>query len=222
MYLIFDTETTGKADFKASPIAEHQPHIVQIGAILMDQDFRVRAGINMIVLPDRYTIPTEASDIHGITTEVALKYGQPKNHVFSSFCRLVDKAQTFVAHNFQFDHIMVQSFANRCGSCDDAFSHMDDSRFCTMKGMMYECNIPNPYGYREPKWPTLQEAHTHVFGKPFDGAHDAMADVRACAALFVWLKQKQEAKVKSTTPTQTITKEEQPCLPSNPPKNPSA
>ena len=37
MILFFDTETTGKADFKSSPDAAHQPRLVQFAALLMDE-----------------------------------------------------------------------------------------------------------------------------------------------------------------------------------------
>lgn len=38
MYLLFDSETTGKADFKAPFSAPHQPKLVQLGAMLCTSD----------------------------------------------------------------------------------------------------------------------------------------------------------------------------------------
>lgn len=60
MHLIFDTETTGKAQFKLSPAHPTQPHIVQIGAQLLDDEFKVRGEINLIIRPDGWTVPKEA------------------------------------------------------------------------------------------------------------------------------------------------------------------
>ena len=37
------------------------------------------------------------------------------------------------------------------------------------------------YGF---KWPKLTEAFRHFIGKDMEGAHDALADVRGCAAVF--------------------------------------
>jgi len=34
------------------------------------------------------------------------------------------------------------------------------------------------------KFPTLEELHTVLFGENFQGAHDALADVRATAKCF--------------------------------------
>ena len=47
------------------------------------------------------------------------------------------------------------------------------------------CKIPGKYGY---KWPTLSELHMFLFGNGFEGAHDALNDVLACAACYFELK----------------------------------
>jgi DNA polymerase III subunit epsilon len=49
------------------------------------------------------------------------------------------------------------------------------------------CQIPEPYGY---KWPTLEELHKKLFNQPFAGAHQALADVRACVRCYFELKQR--------------------------------
>lgn len=36
--------------------------------------------------------------------------------------------------------------------------------------------------------PILQELHNHLFNEDFDGAHDALADVKATARCFFELK----------------------------------
>lgn len=37
------------------------------------------------------------------------------------------------------------------------------------------------------EWPRLQEAYKHAFGKEFEGAHDAMSDIRATKEIYFWL-----------------------------------
>lgn len=54
------------------------------------------------------------------------------------------------------------------------------------------CNIPGRYG--KAKWPKLQEAHTYLLGKPFDGAHGAMADTEACRRVFWALKNRENVE----------------------------
>lgn len=64
-------------------------------------------------------------------------------------------------------------------------------KFCTMKAMTPVCKLHGNYG--DFKWPKLQEAHKHAFGVEFDGAHDALADVRACARVYRWLMEQRKA-----------------------------
>jgi len=186
MLLFFDTETTGKADFKAPLIHPSQPHLVQLDAILTDDAFNVRGAANLIVKPEGYTIPKEASDIHGITQEIADKFGVDRETVLSVFSQLAKQATVFVAHNFSFDHLIMSTLSYRVTNARGRFSHLADGAFCTMQAMTPICKLPGNYGNF--KWPKLQEAYKHAFGKEFEGAHDAMADVRACLELYKWLK----------------------------------
>lgn len=43
-YLFFDTETTGLPDTRMPPEWEGQPHICQLGAIMTDEQGRVKAA----------------------------------------------------------------------------------------------------------------------------------------------------------------------------------
>jgi hypothetical protein len=49
------------------------------------------------------------------------------------------------------------------------------------------CHIPGPYGF---KWPTLAQLHQELFQTTFEDAHDAGADVAACAKCFFELKRR--------------------------------
>ena len=56
-----------------------------------------------------------------------------------------------------------------------------------MTGTKEICRIPGQYGY---KWPSLSELHQTLFGTGFEEAHDAGADVAACADCFLELKRR--------------------------------
>lgn len=187
MILAFDTETTGKANFKLLPDHPSQPRLVQIGAILVDSSREVRAEINLIVKPEGFSIPEEASRVHGITTEVADLWGLPLRTVLIVFSSLIHKANTIVAHNLDYDSIVMRGEWKRA-EMGTLFTE-SHRPFCTMKASTEICKLPGPYGF---KWPTLQEAHQHFFQKPFEGAHDAMADVRACLAIYYKLQENYE------------------------------
>ena len=54
------------------------------------------------------------------------------------------------------------------------------------------CQIPGPYGY---KLPTLTELHQKLFDTLFNGTHDALCDVSACAKCFFELKKRGVLKI---------------------------
>lgn len=180
MILFFDTETTGKANFKAPPDANGQPRIVQLAAILTDQDGGEVASLNLIIKPVGFEIPPEASSIHGITTEKAIATGVPRLHALLLFSSLAEIATLYCCHNSDFDLFMID------GECDRMSIEVPSRKvFCTMKETTELCQLPGAYGF---KWPRLQEAYRHIFKKDFVGAHDALADVRACKDIYFWLK----------------------------------
>jgi DNA polymerase-3 subunit epsilon len=185
MILVFDTETTGKADFKAPCTAPHQPRIVQLGAQLLDDEFTVRGEINVIIKPDGWTISKEASDVHGITDEMAAKFGVSIKRALMLLRSFHLVATVRVAHNIGFDDLMVESEFYRMTGEKVPWRADSQKAFCTMDAMTNICRLPGPYGN---KWPKLKEAYEFCFKEQFEGAHDALADVRACARIYKWIK----------------------------------
>ncbi len=181
MILVYDTETTGLPDFKKPAEDPSQPHIAQLGAILYNNGRRPVCEINVLVRPQGWVIPPEATLVHGITQEAAEKYGLKLETVVGIFLALVDRAELLVAHNHDFDEKMMRREMHHLGFASRAEELRAKPNYCTMKQSTNILQLPGRYGF---KWPNLQEAHTHFTGKPFDGAHDAMADVRACAAVY--------------------------------------
>lgn len=184
MKLFFDTETTGMIDFKAD---RNAPRIVQLAALLTDDGGEEVASVSVIIKPDGWKVSDEAAAIHGITTERASFCGVPESAALHLFDSLLLCADTACAHNFSFDHAMMSR-----GS-EIRFNVLLQRKFCTMMAMTPVCQLPGKYSGQY-KWPKLQEAFKHAFGKEFEGAHDAMADVRACAAVYFWLQKQHPCK----------------------------
>lgn len=180
--LVFDTETTGLPAFNLPAEDPCQPHIVQLGAILYGPDRRVLSELNLLVKPEGWTIPADASKVHGITTEIADRYGLKLASVIGLFGALAERAELLVAHNYSFDDKMVRRSFHHLGTADKAEAFRARPSYCTMRSSTDILKLPGKYSSF--KWPNLQEAHTHFLGKPFEGAHDAMADVRACASVY--------------------------------------
>lgn len=202
MYLVFDTETTGKANFDLPPEHESQPRLVQLGAQLLDEGFVVRAEMNMIVKPSGYTIPEGAANVHGIKTELAEQFGYPEDLVLGQFAVLCTKATVLVAHNLQFDGLIM----GRAFSVNPVPVVLPTTKRCTMHEMTEVCKLPGRMGNY--KWPSLQEAYAKATnGGTFEGAHDAMADVRACARILRFLVKGPEQPSMERVPEEEYTAE---------------
>lgn len=176
--LFFDTETTG---FKHGDFV---PEIVQIGAVVQDSETRrVMAELNVIVTP-KNPIPEEVSKIHGITDELAEKYGVASLAAENMFGLMVQMSDVIVAHNIAFDLGIIRD------AWPMAYGLLQNKeQFCTMIRSTTIVGIRKTHGGGN-KFPKLIEAYAHFFnGQTFDNAHDAMADVRACRDVYFALNE---------------------------------
>lgn len=199
-YLFYDTETTGLAKMNRPCEDPCQPRVVQIAALLADEDGKELAILNEYVIPVGFTVPEEAVKIHGTSTEKATALGKVAVDVMFSFVKLACQADVHVAHNIAFDRIVVRHECHR-----QQLKMPDKPEMCTMLAMTKLCNLPGKFG--KPKWPKLQEAYQWCFGKEFDKAHDAFADVRACKEVFfhsVYQRPKGEARTEAPTPVAVV------------------
>lgn len=187
--MIFDFETNGLPDFNKRARDPEQPHIVQVAAMICDEEGNELDFFEAIAKPDGWVISKELSDIHGITHEHALAVGIPEIEICEKLLVWIKKTQRLIAHNLTFD-----KFIARCGMRRfDLIQDSDDlwwknlPTFCTMKPMTNICKLPPKNGGRGYKYPKLIEAYEHAFKKKFDGQHNAVNDLRACKELFFWM-----------------------------------
>lgn len=189
--LFFDTETTGKAEMRGHPANPNQPHLVQLGAVLMSFAGEVMAQVDVMVEPDGWIIPTESVGIHGISQEMATDNGLPLRVVMSIFANLCKKATVISAHNLDFDELIARAQFYKIGQpdvWDQRASHL--IKVCTMKQATPHCKIPSPYRMGEYKWPSLEEASQFYLGKSVENAHKAMSDCVALANIFGEMKKR--------------------------------
>ncbi|MEQ1543715.1 3'-5' exonuclease [Methyloglobulus sp.] len=184
MYLFFDTETTGVPRNYKAPVTDltNWPRLVQIAWLLTDENANEIASAEYIVKPEGFAIPKEAIKIHGITTERAIEEGVDLKLVLTEAAAAIALASVLIAHNVSFDEKILGAEFLRSGQKNVVSSKQ---RLCTMQAATNYCQIPGPYGY---KWPTLEELHKKLFNKSFVDAHQALADVRACAQCYFELK----------------------------------
>jgi DNA polymerase III epsilon subunit-like protein len=184
--LFYDTETTGlPKNWKAPSIeVDNWPHIVQLAWILSEDSGEEKQRMTLIIKPEGYEIPKDASELHGITTEMANALGVPLIQALEMLWESQQKASYLVAHNSKFDGKMVRAACHRA-----KFDH-PLTKMATLDTMLLStkfCNLP---GQRGPKWPKLEELHKILFGVPHDNAHDAMGDVDATIKCFFELQKR--------------------------------
>jgi len=156
--------------------------LVQLAYLYYDNNGNKISGRDFIVKPEGFTIPAEASRVHGISTERALREGESITSVLQHFNSLIEQASYLVAHNISFDEKIVGSEFLRNGMQNSIPSK---NKICTMERTTRFCAINGPYGY---KWPKLSELHYKLFGTGFEEAHDASVDVTVTAKCFWELK----------------------------------
>lgn len=180
MYLFFDTETTGLPRNWKALVSDvnNWPRLVQLAYISYDQEGNKLAEGNFIIKPAGFTIPLDASRVHGITTERAITEGHDLTLVLQNFQDMVKQAEYLVAHNMSFDEKIIGAEFLRAGMANMVALK---KKICTMDKSTLFCAIPGPYGY---KWPKLSELHYKLFGVGFDEAHNAAVDINATARCF--------------------------------------
>ena len=184
MYLFFDTETTGLPKNWKAPVTDlhNWPRLVQLAYLLYDNQGNQINGGDVIIQPNGFLIPSEASAIHGITTEKANREGIALESVLRDFQILIDQADQLVAHNMSFDEKIMGAEFLRNLMPDSIASK---KKICTMQRSTNFCAIDGPYGY---KWPKLSELHYKLFNTGFEEAHNAAVDINATAKCFWELK----------------------------------
>ena len=181
-YLFFDTETTGlPIDFKIPRyVVSNWPRLVQLSWIITDEKGNRLKTADHIVRPSGFTIPKDASDLHGITTQTAMQKGEDLASVIAEFMEDFNTADLIVGHNIEFDKNVLGAEMIRMGLRDTVDSK---KAVCTMKSSKDYCALPNKKkdGY---KYPNLQELHKKLFDKPFEDAHNSASDIAATERCF--------------------------------------
>jgi DNA polymerase III epsilon subunit-like protein len=186
MGIVFvDTETTGLPS--ALAMTGRLPRVVQLAAVLTDPYGRVLDEFSTLIRPDGWRIPQKAIAIHGITTKRCREEGVPVQDALARLTAFALRSDTLVAHNLEFDLFMLD-IEYRLAGC--AFPFEGHIKRCTMKETAHLVGLRSPRRPDRYKWPKLGDAYRHFVGADLVDAHDALADARACAAIyFKWQAQ---------------------------------
>lgn len=176
--LFFDVETTGlpKKGYKWDTDYMEHPDIVSLAWSHRGVDK------HFIIKPNGWIIPDEATQIHGITTEIAMRDGKDLEFVLDQFYLDANKAPLICAHNIYFDSSMIKANTLKYmgkqyydEQAEDALGK--EKRIDTMMKTVKFVGAKKENG--SGKFPTLEELYDKLFpGESFD-AHDALEDVTA-------------------------------------------
>jgi DNA polymerase-3 subunit epsilon len=190
-YFVFDVETTGLPRYKQAKASNIRtwPRAVEISWLILDNDYNLVKQETHILKPQKYKIPVDASNIHGITHERAMQEGKSQNEIFPLFIQDLDQCDTVVCHNAEFDVSVMESefrrwsFGNNI--VDIKYVH------CTMLEGTRVCQIPFDSG-RGYKYPKLEELYMILFGiadnRALPRLHSAKNDALMTAKCFAEMK----------------------------------
>lgn len=171
--IVFDTETTGIPS--KSLALEWQPYICQFAAVvyeLLDGVLREVSRMDELIRPP-VAIEYEAVRVHGITNAMVAE-APPFSEVADRILELFAGCDVAVAHNLAFDEEVLRCELLRLGRSGD---FLPEQRFDTMKETRDLCQLPGRHeGFKSPK---LGELYRFLFGRDFEGAHNALVDVLA-------------------------------------------
>ncbi len=177
--LFFDTETTGLPINWNAPVSNlnNWPRLVQLAWQVYNSNGDLLEEHEYIIKPVGFIVPSEASAVHKITTEIALKNGVDLLTILNIFSSSVNSCGLLVAHNYSYDYNIMGSELLRNGQ-ENCLKEKEN--ICTMKASTAFCKIPGPYGY---KWPKLEELYDKLFNDTFN-AHNALDDIKATSKCF--------------------------------------
>jgi len=183
----FDTETTGIPPNGANWETDYKsfPYIVQLSWKRSGMDY-----INDFIIDNDIEIPKEATEVHGISTEMAKTMGRSPEDILPFFIYDCLASEKIAAHNIYFDTSIIKAnilrYFGKGSLHEKALMALDkDKRIDTMMSTISFCNIPFSNG-RGKKWPKLEELYFKLFGETFN-AHNAKDDVLATERCYVEL-----------------------------------
>lgn len=171
--LIFDTETTDLVQNSLRKISE-QPRIVEFYGLVLEDGAEVEE-LEFLCNPG-ISIPITSQKITGITDEMVSKL--PKfSYYAGDVKKIIESCDEVVAHNFLYDHFIVQTEFDRIHS----EVIWPERRICTVEASEWY------RGYRL----NLSALYEILVGKTFSDAHRARNDVKALAECFKIMRERE-------------------------------
>ena len=143
MILFLDTETTGLPKSRNAPpeVTDMWPRMVSVAWISsLPSDTECEEHI---IKPDGYTIPTAASNVHGITTKHAMENGKDIETVMQVLADKLKDCSHIACYNVQFDKSVLLSEAHRMQNWTLVNLLKGIKWYCVMKRVKNHLSLKN-------------------------------------------------------------------------------
>ncbi len=173
-------------EFKKPHTDPKQPDLLQLAFILDDDEGNtIETFCSILFLESHVPIHPKALAVHGISEETMRMFGIPIQEGLLKFHTSWGRARKLIAHNISFDKKIMKTAFHRCPVRPHPEKVLIE--YCTMRTATPILKLPGKFGH---KWPTLDEAYrVLVDPEGFEGAHDALNDVKACRAVYYKLQE---------------------------------
>jgi DNA polymerase III epsilon subunit-like protein len=158
---------------------------VEIAWLLVDGERREIDAASYIIKPQAFTVPWDAVQKHGITTDMAIHQGVEIRTALDAFIKDLRGAAVLISHNIEYDQGVLGAELLRAGYPNYLYNK---KRMCTMQSAAAYCGIPGRYG--DYKYPKLSELLCKLFGHPYHEVHRALPDVRALEYCYFALRER--------------------------------
>ena len=192
MFLVYKCATTGLPLFGEPDNDPGQPHIVRLAAILCDDDGDMVDELDKIVAPDGWEIPEATVPFHGITTEGALRNGEPELAVLQRFLDLAAQADRRVAHNEPFDSRIIRyALARYLPDQVEAWATKPEP-YCTMKATKDLLAAEGPPPWMRGRAIKVQPIYEYLIGGDWENewSKDAAATADCVRQIYVELQRR--------------------------------
>lgn len=192
LIMFFDVETNGLPKKRNAQVkdVDNWPRVTQLAYGTFTDEGEEVGAFSSLIKPDGWTIPEEKFFIaNGMSTFNCETHGIHIKTALKKFINHYELAQILVAHNLDFDNKVLGAEMLRAGMRPSKII----PKQCTMQATVEFCNLPAKWG--KPKWPKLEELYKILFNDTFEGAHDALVDIRATAKCYFELVQRGIIKI---------------------------
>lgn len=191
--LVFDVETTGlpvrESYYKRFPEPRkfefyNGSRIVELAYKVYNDKNQLVKALSVLIKPNDFEI--QNSDIHGITQEMAVKYGTRIDIALANFLIDVDNVDLLVSHNIDFDLSIVLAEMWRMislGQNTHNINYLDIETLSSKKNVCTMKEGQKQLGYL--RYPKLVDLYKTLCGNTnWKQEHRALDDVDKCAQCY--------------------------------------